>query len=95
MSALRDLTSNGEPAYGVIRELLDAKVEDVQPFELPSFLVPPEVIDMDSLTDGAETVVGDKKDDLPAYLLRLFDNTVCVACQKPEFPVSSLFADDS
>ncbi|KZV85661.1 hypothetical protein EXIGLDRAFT_725587 [Exidia glandulosa HHB12029] len=76
VSALRDLTTNGVPSYNPIRELLDSKVEDVQPFELPSFLVPPDVLDMDSLSDGAETVVGDKKDDLPAYLIRLFDNTM-------------------
>ncbi|KZV90485.1 hypothetical protein EXIGLDRAFT_794276 [Exidia glandulosa HHB12029] len=76
VSALRDLTTNGVPAHNPIRELLDNKVEDVQPFELPSFLVPPDVLDMDSLSDGVEAVVGDKKDDLPAYPIRLFDNTM-------------------
>ncbi|KZV82305.1 hypothetical protein EXIGLDRAFT_702733 [Exidia glandulosa HHB12029] len=70
VSALRDLTTNGVPAHNPIRETLDNKVEDVQPFELPSFLVPPDVLDMDSLSDGVEAVVGDKKDDLPAYTIR-------------------------
>ncbi|EMD31829.1 hypothetical protein CERSUDRAFT_119399 [Gelatoporia subvermispora B] len=47
-----------------------------EPFELPSVLVPPEVIELDGLTteDGEDAQV--KKEEWPAYYIRLFDNDV-------------------
>ena len=45
-------------------------------FELPSVLVPPEVIELDSLsTDSGEDALV-KKEEWAEYYLRLFDNDV-------------------
>ncbi|KAI0052632.1 cap binding protein 80-PB [Auriscalpium vulgare] len=46
------------------------------PFDLPSVLVPPEVIELDGLsTDSGEDALV-KKEEWPEHLLRLFDNDV-------------------
>ncbi|OCH85443.1 cap binding protein 80-PB [Obba rivulosa] len=49
---------------------------DAEPFELPSVLVPPEVIELDGLMteDGEDAQV--KKEEWPAYYIRLFDNDI-------------------
>ncbi|KAH9843775.1 MIF4G like-domain-containing protein [Rhodofomes roseus] len=46
------------------------------PFELPSVLVPPEVIELDGLTTEAGEDAQVKKEEWPAYFVRLFDNDV-------------------
>jgi nuclear cap-binding protein subunit 1 len=43
------------------------------PFVLPTVLVPPEVIELDSLSTESATV---KKDDWPEYFLKIFDHDV-------------------
>lgn len=49
---------------------------DVAPFEIPSVLVPPEVIELDGLsTDSGEDALV-KKEEWPEFYLRLFDNDV-------------------
>lgn len=50
---------------------------DFVPFDLPSILVPPEVIEIDGLSSeagGEDTPV--KKDEWPVYFIRLFENDV-------------------
>lgn len=49
---------------------------DTSPFELPSILVPPEVIELDSLStdSGEDTHV--QKEEWPQFRLRLFDDAV-------------------
>jgi len=49
----------------------------VTPYDLPLVLVPPEVIEMDSLSaeSGDETQV--KKEDWPEFFVRLFPDDVC------------------
>lgn len=50
------------------------------PFELPSVLVPPEVIELDSLsTDSGEDALV-KKEEWVEYYIRLFDNDVSDIC---------------
>ena len=49
---------------------------DASPFELPSVLVPPEVIELDGLTTEAGEDAQVKKEEWPAYFVRLFDNDV-------------------
>ncbi|KAG6375040.1 MIF4G like-domain-containing protein [Boletus reticuloceps] len=46
------------------------------PFELPSILVPPEVIELDGLATDAGEDAQVKKEDWPEYFFRLFDTTV-------------------
>lgn len=46
------------------------------PFELPSILVPPEVIELDGLATDAGEDAQVKKEDWPEYFFRLFDDTV-------------------
>ncbi|KAF9224403.1 hypothetical protein BS17DRAFT_779738 [Gyrodon lividus] len=46
------------------------------PFELPSILVPPEVIELDGLATDAGEDAQVKKEDWPEYFFYLFDNTV-------------------
>lgn len=49
---------------------------DTPPFELPSVLVPPEIIELDSLpTDSGEDAQV-KKEEWPEFLVSLFDNDV-------------------
>ena len=72
--ALRELPTT--TTASILRNLNDEVTLDVDPFELPSFLVPPEIIDMDSFSGGADAAANEKKEELPVYLLRLFDNTV-------------------
>ncbi|KAI5122169.1 hypothetical protein M0805_007067 [Coniferiporia weirii] len=55
-----------------------ANIEDLTPyFDLPSVLVPPEVIELENLTDGAEdNAQSFKNEEWPEYRIRLFDNDV-------------------
>ena len=46
------------------------------PFDLPSVLVPPEVIELDSFSTESGEDAPAKKEDWPAYPLRLFDSDV-------------------
>ncbi|KIJ70616.1 hypothetical protein HYDPIDRAFT_172390 [Hydnomerulius pinastri MD-312] len=46
------------------------------PFDLPSILVPPEVIELDGLATDAGEDAQVKKEDWPEYFVHLFDNTV-------------------
>ncbi|KAF8450945.1 MIF4G like-domain-containing protein [Boletus edulis BED1] len=46
------------------------------PFELPSILVPPEVIELDGLATDAGEDAQVKKEEWPEYFFRLFDNTI-------------------
>lgn len=55
------------------------KLEDVTIFDLPSVLVPPEVIELDGLSSESGEDAQVKKEDWPEYFLRLFDNDVCVS----------------
>ncbi|KAH7105316.1 MIF4G like-domain-containing protein [Auriculariales sp. MPI-PUGE-AT-0066] len=71
--ALRDLTTSGQTSVPIIRNTAEAVTTELPPFELPSFLVPPEIIEMDTLGEG---VAQNKQEELPAYLIRLFDNSI-------------------
>ena len=55
------------------------------PFELPSVLVPPEVIELDGLTTEAGEDAQVKKEEWPAYFVRLFDNDVRLSLDSPFF----------
>lgn len=48
----------------------------LQPYVLPSLLVPPEAIEMDTLSSGAEEEAPVKKDEWPEFFLRLFPSDV-------------------
>jgi nuclear cap-binding protein subunit 1 len=47
------------------------------PFPLPSVLVPPEIIEMDTLSADAGEDTQVKKEEWPEYFLRFFENDVC------------------
>ncbi|KAL5508487.1 CBC1 [Sanghuangporus vaninii] len=55
-----------------------AKSDDPSPyFDLPSVLVPPEAIELESLSgEAAENLTVPKNEEWPEYRIRLFDNTV-------------------
>lgn len=44
------------------------------PFDLPSVLVPPEVIELDGLSTDSGEDAQVKKEEWPEYFIRLFDN---------------------
>ena len=48
------------------------------PFDLPSVLVPPEIIELDGLSTDAGEDAQVKKEEWPEYFLRLFDTGVCI-----------------
>lgn len=48
------------------------------PFNLPSVLVPPEIIELDGLSTDAGEDAQVKKEEWPEYFLRLFDAGVCI-----------------
>jgi len=56
----------------------------VVPFDLPSVLVPPEVIELEVLSPESSEDAPIKKEEWPEYMLRLFDNDV------RNFPVCSM-----
>jgi hypothetical protein len=51
---------------------------DAVPFELPSVLVPPEIIELDGLSADSGDDAYVKKEEWPEYHLRLFDNDVSI-----------------
>ncbi|KAF8529245.1 MIF4G like-domain-containing protein [Hysterangium stoloniferum] len=61
-------------------DLANINISGSSPFILPSILVPPEVIEIDSLDLGGivyeEVKTPSKKDELPQYYLSLFDNEI-------------------
>ena len=50
----------------------------IVPFDLPSVLVPPEVIELEVLSTESSEDAPIKKEEWPEYMLRLFDNDVFV-----------------
>ena len=48
----------------------------VAPFDLPSVLVPPEVIELEVLSTESSEDAPIKREEWPEYMLRLFDNDV-------------------
>jgi nuclear cap-binding protein subunit 1 len=69
-SSFADTMTNFPQPYAQYPDL------DTVPFELPSVLVPPEVIEMDGLSDESGEDAQVKKEEWPEYILRLFDNDV-------------------
>ncbi|KAF5372027.1 hypothetical protein D9615_008085 [Tricholomella constricta] len=57
---------------------LPAPPAELEPFNLPSVLVPPEIIELDALSTDvdAEDTAQVKKEEWPEYFLRLFDNDI-------------------
>ncbi|KAJ7179608.1 MIF4G like-domain-containing protein [Mycena filopes] len=54
----------------------DSDLVVLTPFELPSVLVPPEVIELDGLSTDSGEDAQVKKEEWPEYFFRLFDNDV-------------------
>jgi nuclear cap-binding protein subunit 1 len=52
---------------------LDGPESVLPPFDLPSVLVPPEVVEMDTLGESSSEV---KREEWPEYHITLFDNDV-------------------
>lgn len=50
----------------------------IVPFDLPSVLVPPEVIELEVMSTESSEDAPIKKEEWPEYMLRLFDNDVFV-----------------
>lgn len=84
LSALQHLLSKGFPEdIGIFSkpyaEFSGAVPEEFPPFDLPPVLVPPEVIEIDSMDLGGtmyEDTKINKREELPHYYLTLFDNEV-------------------
>lgn len=54
----------------------DPDLTTFTPYNLPSVLVPPEVIELDGLSTDSGEDAQVKKEEWPEYFLRLFDNDV-------------------
>ncbi len=52
-------------------------------FDLPSVLVPPEVIELDGLTNDDGEDVQVQKQEWPEYYIRLFNDEVCISTSLP------------
>lgn len=55
---------------------LDGPESALPPFDLPSVLVPPEVLEMDTLGESSSEETQVKREEWPEYHLTLFDNGV-------------------
>ena len=50
-------------------------------FDLPSVLVPPEIIELEGLGEGEDSTAGTpRQEEWPEYRLNLFDNDVRITC---------------
>jgi len=85
LSALRHLLSKSfSEDIGIFSkpyvEFSSTVSETSPPFDLPPVLVPPEVIEIDSMDLGGtiyeDTKAVNKREELPHYYLTLFDNEV-------------------
>jgi nuclear cap-binding protein subunit 1 len=84
LSALRDLLSKtfSEDTGVFPQPYLEflSTVAETSPFDLPSVLVPPEVIEIDSMDIGGtmfeDNKTANKREELPQFYLALFDNEV-------------------
>ena len=55
---------------------LDGPEPTLPPFDLPSVLVPPEVVEMDTLGESSSEEAQVKREEWPEYHLTLFDSDV-------------------
>jgi nuclear cap-binding protein subunit 1 len=55
---------------------LDGPESVLPPFDLPSVLVPPEVVEMDTLGESSSEEAQVKKEEWPEYHITLFDSDV-------------------
>jgi nuclear cap-binding protein subunit 1 len=55
---------------------LDGPESVLPPFDLPSVLVPPEVVEMDTLGESSSEETQVRREEWPEYHLTLFDNDV-------------------
>ena len=55
---------------------LDGLESVLPPFDLPSVLVPPEVVEMDALGESSSEEAQVRREEWPEYHLTLFDNDV-------------------
>lgn len=55
---------------------LDGPESTLPPFDLPAVLVPPEVVEMDTLGENSSEEVQVRREEWPEYHLTLFDNDV-------------------
>ena len=70
------------------RPYLDGPESVLPPFDLPSVLVPPEVVEMDTLGESSSEEAQVKREEWPEYHLTLFDNDVISFIHR--FPFLSL-----
>ncbi|KAI9511289.1 MIF4G like-domain-containing protein [Russula earlei] len=85
VSALKTLDlSDFIDVSGIFPQLYAAmSTSTVTPFDLPSILVPPEVIELAVLASESSEDAPIKKEEWPEYMLRLFDNDVTADPKTP------------
>lgn len=78
VSALKTLdTSDFVDVSGIFPQpYLVMSTSTVVPFDLPSVLVPPEVIELEVLSAESSEDAPIKREEWPEFMLRLFDNDV-------------------
>ena len=64
---------------------LDGPESVLPPFDLPSVLVPPEVVEMDTLGESSSEEAQVKKEEWPEYHITLFDSDVIPFCSRVSF----------
>jgi len=65
---------------------LDGPEPTLPPFDLPSVLVPPEVVEMDTLGESSSEEAQVKREEWPEYHLTLFDSDVISSIHRFPFP---------
>lgn len=65
---------------------LDGPEPALPPFDLPSVLVPPEVVEMDTLGESSSEETQVRREEWPEYHLTLFDNDVISLHSPVPFP---------
>ena len=74
MKSLDSVDFSGDNKYVLQPYEKDDNSSFLPYFDLPSVLVPPEVVELENLTDGeGSSTVTQKNDDWPEYRLQLFD----------------------
>lgn len=78
MTALQTLNSSdfSQTPDAFLQPYTDFPAFAETPFELPSVLVPPEVIELDTFSTDSGEDAPTKKEEWPEYYVRLFDNDV-------------------
>jgi len=98
LNALKALNDNdfSETANIIPQPYSDYTEPDASfsPFNVPSVLVPPEVIEIDGIAGNSDEDIQVKKEEWPEFYLRLFDNDVSIYALTLDYLLRDIDARD-